>query len=97
MVKYIILLEEQEAKDLITRINTCMGYPNEEAQTWMISPDSMCEFDLETGDKLPIGYGVIIKDRIYDCLSADEKSEVFELPSNINTCAWVVSGATANI
>jgi hypothetical protein len=54
----------------------------------------MCEFDLETGDKLPIGYGVIIKERIYDCLTAEEKTEVLVLPSNINTCAWVVSGST---
>lgn len=94
MSSYIIFLVEQEAKDLITRINNCMGYPNQEAQTWQVSPDWMCEFDLETGDKTSIGYGVIIKDRIYDCLTTEEKTEVFELPSNINTCSWVVSGST---
>jgi hypothetical protein len=94
MVKYIIFLEEQEASTLISRINTCMGFPNDIAQTWQIAPDSMCEFDLETGNKLPIGYGVLIKDRIIDCLTTEEQSEVFEIPSNINTCSWDYSGTT---
>ena len=91
MVEYIIFLDEQEAIDLINRINTCMGWPDGEGtDTWMLAPDLMCEFDLQTGDKINIGYGVIITDRIIDCLSEEELSEVFALPSNINTCAWVV-------
>lgn len=97
MVNYIILINEQDAKDLITRINTCMGYPSDGTTTYMTSPDVMCEFDLETGQKQNIGYGILIKDSILDCLSIDEKGEVFTLPSNINTCSFVVSGATANI
>lgn len=91
MVEYIIFLEEQEAIDLIDRINTCMGWPSDDGTvTWMLAPDLMCEFDLQTGDKINIGYGIIITDRIIDCLSEEELSEVFALPSNINTCNWVV-------
>lgn len=91
MVEYIIYLEEQEAIDFINRINLCMGWPDEEGTiTWMTEPDLMCEFDLQTGNKINIGYGVIIKERIIDCLSEEELSEVFTLPSNINTCSWVV-------
>jgi len=52
---------------------------------------------LETGEKQNIGYGILIKDFILDCLTTQEKEEVFALPSNINTCSFVVSGATANI
>lgn len=88
MNEYIIFLQEQEAIDLINQINTCMGWPNDGTNTWMVTPDSMCEFDLQTGDKLSIGYGIIIKDRIYNCLTEEQKLEVFVLPLNINTCVW---------
>jgi hypothetical protein len=97
MVNYIIFINEQEAQNLITRINTCMGYPSAGTTTYMTSPDVMCEFDLETGEKQNIGYGILIKDFILDCLTTQEKEEVFALPSNINTCSYVVSGATENI
>ncbi len=89
MVEYIIFIDEQEAINLINKINTCMGWPSDGTDTWMLSPDLMCEFDLQTGDKINIGYGVIITERIIDCLSEEELSEVFTIPSNINTCAWV--------
>ena len=88
MNKYIIFIDEQEATDLITQINTCMAWPSDGTITWQETPDAMCEFNLSTGEKLPIGYGVIIKDRIFDCLTEEQKTEVFELPSNINTCLW---------
>jgi hypothetical protein len=88
MNQYIIFINEQEAIDLINQINTCMGWPGDGTITWQLSPDNMCEFDLTTGDKLPIGYGVIIQDRIYNCLTEEQKGEVFVIPSNINTCVW---------
>lgn len=89
MNEYIIFINEQEAIDLINQINTCMGWPDGNGTiTWQVLPDNMCEFDLTTGDKLPIGYGVIIQDRIIDCLTEEQKGEVFVLPSNINTCVW---------
>ena len=89
MNQYIIFINEQEAIDLINQINTCKGWPDNQGNiTWMIQPDSMCEFDLTTGDKLAIGYGVIIDDRIIDCLTEIQKTEILTLPSNINTCVW---------
>ena len=86
--KYIIFLNQQEATDLIVQINSCMGFPKEGTNTWQDTPDFMCEFDLTTGDKTSIGYGVIIKDEILDCLTEQQKSEVLILPSNINTCVY---------
>lgn len=86
--KYIIFIDEQEARDLITQINQCKGWPSDGTDTWMIEPDVMCEFDFGTGDKLNIGFGIYIDDRVYDCLTQEQKDEVFILPSNINTCAW---------
>lgn len=94
MVEYIIFLNEQESLDFISRIDSCMGYPSDGTITWQDGPDLMCEFDLETGQKQFMGYGVMIKDRIMDCLSEVEKTEILILPSNINTCQWVVSGST---
>jgi hypothetical protein len=96
MNEYIIFIDEQEAVDLINQINTCMGWPNDDTISWMSSPDNMCEFDLQTGNKLPIGYGIVIKDRILGCLTEEQKGEVFVIPSNINTCVWtpIISGST---
>jgi len=87
-IQYIIFIDEQEAIDLINQINTCKGWPSDGTDTWMTRPDQMCEFNLETGDKISIGSGVIIQDRILDCLTEEQKSEVFVIPSNINTCSW---------
>jgi hypothetical protein len=94
MVEYIIFLIEEEALDLISRINTCMGYPSDGTITWQDGADLICEFDLETGEKQFMGYGVMIKDKIKQCLTEVELSEILVLPSNINTCEWVVSGST---
>jgi hypothetical protein len=88
MNEYIIFINEQDAVDLINKINTCMGWPSDGTNTWQITPDAMCEFDLNTGQKISIGYGVIIKDRIKGCLSSQELSEIIVLPSNINTCSY---------
>lgn len=88
MNKYIILIIEQDAIDLIQQINVCMGYPKDGTITWQDGPDIMCEFDLSTGDKILIGYGVEIEDRILHCLTEEQLSEVFILPSNINTCVY---------
>lgn len=88
MVEYIIYPDITSAGDLIFQINNCKGYPDGQTNTWMTEPDWMCEFNLETGDKTSIGYGVIIKDSIKDCLTPQQLGEVFILPSNINACAW---------
>ena len=86
--KYIIFLTEQEAIDLIDQINTCKGYPSNGTITWQDYPDEMCEFNLQTGDKINIGYGVIIEDRCLDCLTQNQIDEIIILPSNINTCLY---------
>ena len=88
MNEYIILINEQDAIDLINKINICMGLPSNGTITWQDEPDVMCEFDLNTGDKIHIGYGVEIQDRIKNCLTNEELSEVFIIPSNINTCVY---------
>lgn len=94
MVKYIIFLEENEAYDLIDKINICKGWPSNGTITYLNAPDFMCEFDLSNGNKIEIGYGIEIKDFVMDCLNEEEISEIMILPSNINTCSWSVSGTT---
>jgi hypothetical protein len=86
--KYIIFPSIEEGNNLINQINTCMGWPDNTTSTWMEQPDWMCEFDLNNGEKTSIGYGVIIKDQIMNCLTPQQQTEVFDIPSNINTCAW---------
>jgi hypothetical protein len=88
MNEYIIFIQEQDAIDLIEQINVCMGWPSDGTITWQDGPDIMCEFDLNTGDKIQIGYGIEIQDRIKNCLNTQQISEVFILPSNINTCVY---------
>ena len=88
MNEYIIYPDMVSATNLITQINNCMGWPDDGTDTWMIEPDWMCEFNLETGDKTSIGYGVEIQDRIKGCLTPQQLGEVFTIPSNINTCSW---------
>lgn len=89
MIEYIIYPDVVSATNLINQINNCLGLPNDLGDNWMIEPDWMCEFNLETGDKTSIGYGVIIRDDIKSCLTSQQLSEIFTLPSNINTCSWI--------
>jgi hypothetical protein len=86
--QYILFINEQDAMDFNQQINDCMGWPSDGTDTWMIAPDNLCEFDLTTGEKLNIGYGIVIKDRIIDCLTEAQKREILILPSNINDCSW---------
>ena len=88
-IQYIIYINEQDAIDLINQINTCMGWPDDKGNiTWEETPDDMCEFDLTTGQKINIGYGVMITNQIINCLTPIQQSEILTLPSNINTCSW---------
>ena len=95
MVKYLIFLYEQEAIDFVNQINTCMGYPKNGTITYYNSPDVMCEYDSMTGDSLQIGYGILIKDFIIDCLTQEQKGDIIILPDNMNCCN-AFSGQTIN-
>lgn len=94
MNKFIIFLTYNEGVQFIEQINSCMGYPSDGTITYYTQPVEMCEFDLITGNKILIGFGVPIKDFILDCMSEEQISEILILPSNINTCSFVVSGTT---
>lgn len=100
-MEYIIYSTITPASQLISQINQCMGFPTADGltQTWMVSPDAICEFNLETGEKTQIGEGVIIKDEILSCLTDTQKQEIISLQGNINLCSWeppIVSGETQN-
>lgn len=96
---YIVYANETDGQSLISQIDTCKGFPTQDGLTltWMISPKSICEFNLETGAKTPIGYGVVITDEILSCLTDVQKQEIITLQGNINLCSWnpiIVSGST---
>lgn len=86
-MSFIIFPDLSSAQNLNIQINSCMGYPNANTQTWMPEPYLMCEYNLETYEKISIGYGIIIKDEILNCLTPQQLQEVFVLPANINTCS----------
>lgn len=100
-MEYIVYVDSQNAENLISQINQCKGFPTSDGltTTWMSSPNTICEFNLETGEKSQIGYGVVIKDEILSCLNETQKQEIITLQGNINLCSWVptiVSGTTGN-
>lgn len=100
-MQYIIDINYFDAKNLITQINNCKGFPTPDGltQTWMVEPDSICEFNFENGGKQQIGYGIIIRDEIFDCLTQSQKNEIFTLSGNIQLCSYISiipSGTTIN-
>ena len=94
MVKYLIFIYIGEAFDFINQINQCKGYPDSNTLTYVDAPDLMCEFDYETETSKQIGYGVVIKDFIMDCLTEQQISDILILPNNINICT-PFSGTTS--
>lgn len=100
-MQYIININYFDARNLITEINTCKGFPTSDGltQTWMIEPQNICEFNFENNTKQQIGYGVIVKDEILNCLTQEQKNEIFTLSGNIQLCSYipqVISGTTIN-
>jgi hypothetical protein len=93
MVKYIIFLQEPEAQAFIQQINTCKGYPNSSGTETYAYPDLMCEYDEQTNQTWPLGWGVEILDSITDCLTEQQIADILILPANINACA-LFSGTT---
>ena len=101
-MSYIVYANEIDGLNLISQINTCKGFPTQDGLTitWQNGTNPICEFNLETGTKTPIGFGVIINNDIFDCLSENQKQEIITLQGNINLCSWVpsiISGTTTNI
>jgi hypothetical protein len=91
----------ENGRSLISQIDSCKGFPTPDGltKTWQLTPSPICEFNLETGEKTQIGYGVVIKDEILDCLTEVQKQEIILLQGNINLCSWepiIVSGGTSN-
>lgn len=100
-MQYIVYNNLENGRSLISQIDSCKGFPTLDGltQTWQLTPSPICEFNLETGEKTQIGYGIVIKDEILDCLTEVQKQEIISLQGNINLCSWepiIVSGDTAN-
>lgn len=100
-MQYIIDINYFDAKNIISQINNCKGFPTPDGltQTWMIEPQNICEFNFENNTKQQIGYGVIIKDEIMDCLTTEQKAEIITLSGNIQLCSYIPiipSGTTIN-
>jgi hypothetical protein len=93
MVKYIIFLQKPEAEQFIQQINTCKGYPDSSGTDTYGFPDLMCEYDEQTGQSWPLGWGVQILDSIIDCMTEQQIADILILPANMNTCV-AFSGTT---
>jgi len=74
---------ETEANELISQIDTCLGFPTADGKTitWAI-PN--CFQNDYSPNETESGYFVIIKDECYDCLTEQQKTEVIStLPYTI--------------
>jgi hypothetical protein len=78
---------ESEANNLISSINTCLGFPTPDGKTTTWAVPSCLQNDYE-GSETESGWFVIIKDECYDCLSQAEKDEV------INTLPYYIACGT---
>jgi hypothetical protein len=101
-MSYIVYANEIDGINLISQINTCKGFPTQDGLTitWQNGTNPVCEFNLDNGSKTQIGYGVIIGDEVYDCLTENQKQSIITFQGNINLCSWnapIVSGTTTNI
>jgi hypothetical protein len=101
MLPYNILIQPTlvQFNSFIDELNICLGLPDGQTITWQAEPLNICLFDLETGQKTNLGYGVIINEECYECLTQTQKDEVMTPQSTINLCSWeppLVSGQTEN-
>jgi hypothetical protein len=96
----ILFNTEIEANNFVSQINSCKGFPTQDGQTltWQESPFELCRFG-EDGSSLFIGYGIIVKNEILDCMTPEQQSEILYPEYNINLCSYVPpipSGTTYN-
>jgi hypothetical protein len=96
----ILFNTESEAMTFVSQINECKGFPTQdnETLTWQLSPYELCRFG-EDGSSLFLGYGIVVKDEILDCMTTEQKTEILTPESNVNLCSYVPpipSGSTIN-
>jgi len=98
--KTILFNTQLEASSFVSQINECKGFPTEDGETltWQLSPYEMCRFG-EDGSSLFLGYGIVVKDEILNCMTLEQKTEILYPESNVNLCSWIPpipSGSTQN-
>ena len=84
---WIQLSNETEANDLISQINSCMGFPTPDGktQTW---GEPFCLQNGYSPTATTESFFVMIKDDIHDCLTTEQwDSQITKLP-----IGWVVCG-----
>lgn len=93
---WIQLSNETEANDLISQINTCMGFPTPDGktQTWTTP---FCMQDGYSPTATTESYFIIIKTEIVGCLTQEQiDSAIPTLPDGWVFCGSVISGSTEN-
>lgn len=96
----ILFNTQTEASTFVSQINECKGFPTQDGETitWQESPYELCRFG-EDGSSLFIGYGIVVKNEIMDCMTPEQQTEILYPESNVNLCSWippVPSGSTIN-
>jgi hypothetical protein len=96
----ILFNTELEAMTFVSQINTCKGFPTEngETLTWQEIPYQLCRFGSDNSS-LFLGYAIVVKDEILDCMTTEQKTEILIPESNVNLCSYVPpipSGSTIN-
>lgn len=89
-----------EANTFVSQINECKGFPTPDGQTitWQETPLELCRF-AQDGSSLFLGYAIIVKDEILDCMTEIQKTEILTPEANIELCSYIPpipSGSTIN-
>jgi hypothetical protein len=87
-----------EANLFITQINKCKGFPtsDNETITWQETPYELCRFS-EGGSSLFLGYAVIVKNQILDCMTEIQKTEILTPEANIELCSYPTPSPTPTL
>ena len=78
--------EIQQALDLITQINDCLGLPEGETTTWDTTT-ALCSLDASSAYTEFWGYVVKIDtDQLSECLTPQQIESIIQLPTVVSVC-----------
>lgn len=88
MKGYILFQDFQNAEQLITEINTCLGLPQGETLTWQDGPLSFCSMGVTSGYTEFEAYAIKIDtDQCGQCLTQEQISSIINKPIDWNICS----------
>ena len=79
--------QAQEALDLISQINDCLGLPQGQTTTWSYAT-ALCNLNPQTSGYTDF-WGIVVKvdtDELSQCLTPQQIQNVIQLPEGLGIC-----------